>query len=713
MLICSRALLSQNLSYSWANHPTGIGTTINDHRAFCVDSCGNVFVGGMFDGTVDFDPSPAVFSLSAQPYQFNAYVAKYDPTGKFLWVKRFEGQQWGNMHTLKLDRSGNIGFSATFNYTADIDPSPAVVAIGTPSIIGQYAYVKLDPGGNLLFGFNLGAGNPGGSSLVFDANDDLVISGCFNYNLDLDVGLGTTSVSSTNGSTDFFICKYSSSGNFMWGFKIGGAGSDRVRTPTTIDNSGNLILVGDFAGVVDFDPSPSSATLSASSGSAFMMKLSPTGNLIWVQNIGMLPPSYLYSACTDFSNNIFVTGQFSNTVDFDPSPLTYTLASNGSTDCFVAKYSSTGALQWVKQLGGALTDNGGGIKVDINSNVLICGTFRQAVDFDPGPSANVLTATSNGDAFLLQLDNGGNFMAVYQFASQTSTGTVYGIDVEYHRSGSIYLLGEFNSPADLDPGSPVITLNPTCPYEGFVVKLTPCTDAPAWNCDQIHRCAGSSATLVANGGSNLNWYISGSPTTISSGSMFITPTLSPGSYTYFAEAPTCTVSNNRAIFTLTVSPVPTVVINPAGGVVCKGDKVAIYATGANNYYWNNSAFPMSPSFTAIVTSNTVFSVLGTSTVSSCSAQKTVNITIDICQGTVSELKRELTNIFPNPFRESFSIESQIPLNIEVYDCVGMRIMLVAIKAGITSISTTEWSSGIYFLKVVADTSSSSYKMIKM
>ena len=124
--------------------------------------------------------------------------------------------------------------------------------------------------------------------------------------------------------------------------------------------------------------------------------------------------SYYYSegvaVTTDTSGNVYVTGAFYGTVNFDAGPAFYELTSQGTYDAFVAKYSSTGALVWAKGLDGASTAIGTGIAVDSSGNVYVTGFYSGTVNFNPGPGAYDLTSAGGDDAFVVKLNSAGNFL---------------------------------------------------------------------------------------------------------------------------------------------------------------------------------------------------------------------------------------------------------------------------------------------------------------
>jgi hypothetical protein len=65
----------------------------------------------------------------------------------------------------------------------------------------------------------------------------------------------------------------------------------------------------------------------------------------------------------DANGNVYITGTFEATSDFDPSSSTYNLISKGGLDIFLAKYNSSGMLLWASNIDGASFDYGNSLSV--------------------------------------------------------------------------------------------------------------------------------------------------------------------------------------------------------------------------------------------------------------------------------------------------------------------------------------------------------------
>lgn len=132
--------------------------------------------------------------------------------------------------------------------------------------------------------------------------------------------------------------------------------------------------------------------------------------------LGGIESDYISDYEFDNSGNIYVTGVFQSTVDFDPGTSVNILASSGERDIFLAKYSPAGSLLWVFKLGGNESDIVSGIEIIQDSRIVMFGHFTNTVDFDPGTNTNSLTSAyaNEGDFFLANYTLNGILLTVKQ-----------------------------------------------------------------------------------------------------------------------------------------------------------------------------------------------------------------------------------------------------------------------------------------------------------
>lgn len=125
--------------------------------------------------------------------------------------------------------------------------------------------------------------------------------------------------------------------------------------------------------------------------------------LKWVKQIGAGSHDQGRSIAFDASGNVYTTGTFNGTVDFDPGPGTYFLTSTAVEDVFISKLDSSGNFIWAGKWGGASFDLGLSIAVDSSGFVYTTGLFQGTVDFDPGAGTFNLTANFM-DGFVVKLN---------------------------------------------------------------------------------------------------------------------------------------------------------------------------------------------------------------------------------------------------------------------------------------------------------------------
>lgn len=271
---------------------------------------------------------------------------------------------------------------------------------------------------------------------------------------------------------------------FNWGGDIdavnsGGHGAEIL--DMTIDPDGNVITVGSVIGAVDMDPGPGELIVDPGifSQDLYVSKMDANGVIQWVYVTSGFYQNGANGVATDAQGDIYVTGYFHETHDFNAGAGTSNLTASGTSfDIFIMKINADGTFAWAQRVGNAGEDIGEAITIDADGNIIVTGSFIGTVDFNTGTGTSSLS-TPNGvrDAFVLKLDNAGTFIWAKAF---TGVHTQHANDVITDPGGNIYVAGDFTGDSDFDPGTGVSTLSSAFDdWKGYLCKLTS-TGTFAW-----------------------------------------------------------------------------------------------------------------------------------------------------------------------------------------------------------------------------------------
>lgn len=469
------SVFAQDTYLRWAKQFPGT-SVLTYGRGFGIetDANGNVYSVGIFTGTADFDPGPGIFNLTS--YSTDVYISKLDMFGNFLWAKQITGSFGTLTSSFSLDKDFNIYVTGTFQATVDFDLGPGVFNLTANGILDAFV-LKLTTDGDLLWVKQVGAasGQTGTSFTATDSFGNIYFTGSYRGTLDFDPGPGNTTLTSGSiNNTDVFVCKLDVAGNFVWAGSFGGSLPD-VSLGISCDITDNICVTGYFNGTADVDPGPAVFNL-VSNGveDMFMVKLDASGNFTRARSIGGAGTDYMYKTVTDDDGNIYATGFFRGTVDFDPGPGISNLVSPGGDAIFVLKLDNAGNFVWAKGMGGPQFNNWGyDIALDRLGNVYTTGFFIGPADFDPGPGSFILTSAAI-DIFISKLDNNGNFA----WAKSTgATATDQGLAITVDRFLNIYTTGHFGSTVDFDLEAPTYYLTAIPVSDPFVLKVAQCAAA--------------------------------------------------------------------------------------------------------------------------------------------------------------------------------------------------------------------------------------------
>jgi Beta-propeller repeat len=348
---CFISKLDASGNYLWVKTIGGSSSAIYS-QTIAIDSNANIFIGGFFNGTIDFDPSATQYNISSSGYE-DIFIAKYDSNGSFVWAKQIgEAQNNESVNAITIDPFGNVYTTGRFKFTMDFDPGVGVHYLTAPVIGGSTAtnafILKLDNNGNFKWAKNFGNTNyEEGYDITTDNDGNVYTIGDFQGTVDFDPGIGIFNLVQTNNFSDgAYISKLDSNGNFVFARGFYEAAYGRS---ISVDSQHNIFTTGKFTGSVDFDPSLSSFIVAATSYGAFISKLNTSGNFLWAKGIsGINPISAMGNSITqDIGGNVYVTGVYAGTIDFDPGTPIFNLSSNpvNNKDFFVLKLNPLGILE--------------------------------------------------------------------------------------------------------------------------------------------------------------------------------------------------------------------------------------------------------------------------------------------------------------------------------------------------------------------------------
>ena len=429
-----------------------------------------MYVAGIYRGTTDFDPGLGVDERTSSGGSFDVYLVKYNTDGEYQWVRAWGGPNEDVSYGIATDSSGNIYVSGGFTGTVDFDPGAGIKNKSTKTANYSDPYVtKFDSAGNHLW-----VQTWGGSSSDFSLNvntdnvDNVYVVGWFG-STSADFNPAGGDVRNSNGSWDVFLSKFDSAGNYQWARTWGGASGD-MGYAVSIDNTGNIYVGGWFNDKVDFNPGLGVDNKTSNGNwDVYLSKLDSAGNYLWAVTWGGTEQDIGYDVALD-SGNVYVSGAFNGTVDFDPGTSTVNQTSKGSNDAFLTRFNSSGTFQWVRTWGGSDYDEARCLASDPSGNAYVAGYFMGAVDFDPGTGADNKTSNGEYDVYLSKFNPSGDFLWARAWGG-TLSDEGFGVDADIN--GNSYVTGRFQDMVDFDPSLDEYNKTSNGYYDAFLSKFLP------------------------------------------------------------------------------------------------------------------------------------------------------------------------------------------------------------------------------------------------
>lgn len=358
----------------WAKN---FGGSDDDYAtSIAIDAWGYIYVAGYFYSSSITLGTTTLNNDSSNTT--NMFIVKYDSSGNLIWARQAGGTMDDRINAITTDAAGNVVVTGNFESKYLIFGTDTVK---NPLIPTDAVFViKYDSAGNYTWAKGTGPiGDGYGYAIAADAANNIFVAGKFNSPT---INFGNSVVLSNSGSgfDDVFLVKYNASGTAQWAISPIGVSNNDVATALNTDATGNIYITGNYAS--DTLKFGSTNLINAGGYDIFVAKYNTTGHLVWAKDNGGAGGDYATAMSIDDSSNVYIAGNFGSTsLTFGSSTIINDSA--GAYFLYIAKYDSLGNAQWANTTGGPgsnmnamATDQMGNIYVggDFSDSMFYFGT---------------------------------------------------------------------------------------------------------------------------------------------------------------------------------------------------------------------------------------------------------------------------------------------------------------------------------------------------
>ena len=390
-------------TFNWAQ---GFGSAGFEYgTGVFADAEGYVYVTGVFEGSFDADPGSEAYTLTSHGAQ-DIFVLKLSQDGSFVWAADLGSADYDESTAIASDAEGNVYISGYFNGVADFDPGSGVANFTAEGANDNFL-VKLDEAGDFVWAKQYGSAGFEAALDMTVAENKILVTGFFEGTVDFDPNAGEELLSSVSGnSTSAFVLILDTAGVFQNAAIIGGNGNV---TAYDIESDGDAIYVtGTFAGTADFNPGTEEVPMTSEGfENGFVLKLNSQAAFLWVRTFNSAESVISYSVTTDDTGNVYASGYFENTADFNPGTQVFSLspAPENAMGAYLVKLKANGDFVNAWSFGGVNFSDYHGVAADQQGNVFISGAYETTVDINPFPTdSNIFISEGFRDNYLVKLN---------------------------------------------------------------------------------------------------------------------------------------------------------------------------------------------------------------------------------------------------------------------------------------------------------------------
>ncbi len=371
-----------------------------------LDATGNIFIGGLFQGSIDFSASVTISSdVSEAPDAYDGFVAKLDPSGNPTWAVPLGTSGDDEVSQIALDGQGNVivaGVTSGQQSTLTGNFGCGTVAVEAQTMVfltkldpnGVAQWCRLYPVSNEFYDYS---NPPLGLAVAVAPDGQIVLAGGFSATGSTSFGQGQLE---TFGENAAFVFVADAGGNYVWAQSYGDMAGSQWATQVAVDACGDILLGGGFHTSVTFDGVNATAPVDATPGSAFnhifLAKLTSQGATQpavgqWLKGYADSGNQFLSTLALDTAGDAALTGllqddgnskgvDLGNGVLLPAVNLAYSAGSYRG-NAFVARVDGAGTARWGLRYSGLDGESGNAVTLDDQGHTLVAGQFEDTIDF--------------------------------------------------------------------------------------------------------------------------------------------------------------------------------------------------------------------------------------------------------------------------------------------------------------------------------------------
>jgi hypothetical protein len=576
---------------TWATYYGGGNE--DEAEGIITDAAGNVFISGTTMSTSGIATKGAYqTSISGGLANYDVFVAGFNSNGVPVWATYYGGDTSDVGVGMAIDKSGNLyvtGFTVSLSGIASSGAYQTKLS-GNGSTNDAFLAKFSNTGAMLWSTYFGGSGNENGYSITVDAGGNPVIFGTTSGGTGLTTS-GAYQTSFGGGGGDAFLAKFNSNGNLKWATYYGGYGYD-AGYGIAADASGNLFVTGVSTSPVGM-ATGGAWKMSGDSvnGNAYVAKFDSTGNIKWGTYYGGNGGDLGFFIATLPSGEVAITGMTGSSSGIATGGA-YQKSLAGTSNVFLADFSTTGSVKWGTYYGGEGQDIGYGLASDNSGNLYVTGASIST----KGIATSGAYQTSNVSA------NGGvpdAFMAKFTAAGALKYGTYYGgsdqdvgLAICVDNSGNIYMTGGTASTDKIASSGSYSSGYNGGSFDAFVAKFYLC-NLTTYFTGKDSVCINGTASYKAVDHANTAfvWTVTGGSVLSGAGTDSIVVKWTGKNYGYVTakEVNSVTACRDSLILPVFINPLPTPSII-GSEVVCGGKTITYqtFSTPGNSYAWTVS-----------------------------------------------------------------------------------------------------------------------------